>query len=116
MSDTGLHRQTISDVICRSPNNPDGAFPYKRQKQPQFDERMRKQRVAYAELGPITRRVKAGTWEETKDEVGFGDHTPASKTGAINSTHNPSWLTRADKKDKGVESGGSSKYGVKPQV
>ena len=77
---------------------------------------MRKQRVAYAELGPIALRVKAGTWETTNHEVGFGDHTPASKTGAINSTHNPSWLTLADKKKNGVESGGSSKYDVKPHV
>ena len=77
---------------------------------------MRKQRLAYATHGPIAQSIANGTWEQDKVTFGFGDHTPASKTGAVNSTHDPCWRTREDKQKEGIPSGGSSKYGVKPQV
>ena len=63
---------------------------------------MRAQRVAYATHGPIAKVIDSGKWDKRKHEFGFGDHTPASKTGAVNSTHDPSWLTREDKKKNGL--------------
>ena len=44
------------------------------------------------------------------------DHTPTTKNGIVNSSHDPYWLTPEDKKKEGVPSSGSSKYAVKPQV
>ena len=116
MRDTGFAKNTIRAAICRSPENPGGAFPYTKQKQPQFDARARAQRVAYAKHGPISKLVASGKWDQEKRTIAWGDHTPASKTGAVNRSHDPCWLNLEDKKKNGVPSAGSSKYSCKPQV
>ena len=92
------------------------ARPYKKQKTPQLDDRIRKQRLAYAMYGPIAQLVRSGQWDEKKHTLAFVDHTPTSKNGAVNSSHDPCWLTPEDKNSEGVPSSGSSKYAVKPQV
>ena len=60
--------------------------------------------------------MKSGQWEEKKHTLAFVDHTPTSKNGVINSSHDPCWRTPEDKKKEGIPSSGSSKYAVKPQV
>ena len=45
--------ETIRRAICRSGGTRGGVFPYRKQKTPQFDDRIRKQRVAYANYSPI---------------------------------------------------------------
>ena len=92
------------------------ARPYKKQKSPQLDSRIQKQRLAYAMFGPIAQLVQKGEWEEKKHTIAFVDHTPTSKNGVINSSHDPCWRTPEDKKSEGLPSGGSSKYAVKLQV
>ena len=67
-------------------------------------------------FGPIAQLVQKGEWEEKKHTIAFVDHTPTSKNGVINSSHDPCWRTPEDKKSEGLPSGGSSKYAVKPQV
>ena len=93
-----------------------GARPYKKQKTPQLDKRIRDQRLAYAELGPVAQLMKSGQWEAKKHTIAWIDHTPTSKTGCVNSSHDPYWCTPEEKKKEGIPSAGSSKYGVKPQV
>ena len=92
------------------------ARPYKKQKTPQLDERIRKQRLAYAQLGPVAQLVASGEWESKKHTLAFVDHTPTAKEGVVNSSHDPCWRTPEDKKKNGIPSGGSSKYSIKPQV
>ena len=92
------------------------ARPYKKQKTPQLDKRIKAQRLAYAKLGPVAQLVASGKWEEEKHTIAFLDHTPTSLNGVVNSSHDPCWLTPEDKKKDGVPSAGSSKYSVKPQV
>ena len=66
-----------------------GARPYKKQKTPQLDKRIREQRLAYAEIGPVAQMMKKGEWEAKKHTIAWIDHTPTSKTGAVNSSHDP---------------------------
>ena len=81
-------------------------------KTPQFDDRIRKQRVAYANYSPIGLAARDGGLMQRK--VGsFGIITPTSKTGAINRSHDPAWLTKEDRDTEGVPSVGSSKFSIK---
>ena len=66
--------------------------------------------------GPIAQLVRSGQWDEKKHTLAFVDHTPTSKNGAMNSSHDPCWFTPEDKNSEGVPPNGSSKYAVKPQV
>lgn len=111
MRELGHHPDTISAAVKKL-----GARPYKKQKTPQLDPRIRSQRLAYSQLGPVAKLIASGQWEQKKHTIAWIDHTPTSKTGAVNSSHDPYWCTPEDKKEEGVPSGGSSKYGVKPQV
>ena len=81
--------ETIRRAICRSGGTRGGAFPYRKQKTPQFDDRIRKQRVAYANYSPIGLAARDGGVDEEKEGWIFWDHTPTSKTGAINRSHDP---------------------------
>ena len=85
--------ETIRRAICRSGGTRGGVFPYRKQKTPQFDDRIRKQRVAYANYSPIGLAARDGRFDEEKEGWIFWDHTPTSKTGAINRSHDPEWLT-----------------------
>ena len=78
--------ETIRRAICRSGGTRGGAFPYRKQKTPQFDDRIRKQRVAYANYSPIGLAARDG---EEKEGWIFWDHTPTSKTRAINRSRDP---------------------------
>ena len=102
--------ETIRRAICRSGGTRGGAFPYRKQKIPQFDDRIRKQRVAYANYNPIGLAARG---DEEKEGWIFWDHTPTSKTGAINRSHDPAWLTKEDRDTEGVPSAGSSKFSIK---
>ena len=99
----------IRRAICPSDGTRDGAFPYRKQKTPQFDDRIRKQRVAYANYSPICLAARNGGFGEEKEGWIFWDHTPTSKTGGINRSHDPAWLTKEDRDTDGVPSAGSSK-------
>ena len=81
--------ETIRRAISRSSGTRGGAFPYRKQKTPQFDDRIRKQRVAYANYSPIGLAARDGGGDEEKEGWIFWDHTPTSKTGAINRSHSP---------------------------
>ena len=105
--------ETIRRTICRSGGNPGGAFPYRKQKTPQFDNRIQTQRVAYAMWSPIGLAARDGSFDEEKKGWIFWDHTPTSKTGAINRSHDPAWLTKEDRDAEGVPSAGSSKFSIK---
>ena len=105
--------ETIRRAICRSGGTRGGAFPYRKQKTPQFDDRIRKQRVADANYSPIGLAARDGGFDEEKEGWIFWDHTPASKTGAINRSHDPAWLTKEDRDTEGVPSAGSSKFSIK---
>ena len=105
--------ETIRRAICRSGGTRGGAFPYRTQKTPQFDDRIRKQRVAYANYSPISLAVRDGRFDEEKEGRIFRDHTLTSKTGAINRSHDPAWLTKEDRDTEGVPSAGSSKFSIK---
>ena len=106
--------ETIRRAICRSGGTRGGAFPYRKQKTPQFDDRIRKQRVAYANYSPIgLAAAQHGGFDEEKEGWIFWDHTPTSKTGAINRSHDPAWLTKEDRDTEGVPSAGSSKFSIK---
>ena len=94
--------ETIRRAICRSGGTRSGAFPCGKQKTPQFDDRIRKQRVAYANYSPI------GGLDEEKEGWTFWDHTPTFKTRAMNRRHDPAWLTKEDRDIEGVPSVGSS--------
>ena len=111
MRDLGHKWETVANAVKKLK-----ARPYKKQKTPQLDSRIQTQRLAYATLGPVAQLVLNGEWEEKKHTLAWVDHTPTSKNGVINSSHDPCWLTPGDKKKDGVPSGGSSKYAVKPQV
>lgn len=100
--------ETIRRAICRSGGTRGGAFPYRKQKTPQFDDRIRKQRVAYANYSPIGLPAR----DEEKEGWIFLDHT-STKTGAINRSHDPAWLTKEDRDTEGVPSAGSSKFSIK---
>ena len=52
---------------------------------------------------------------ETGEKEGwiFWDHTPTSKTGAINRGHGPAWLTKEDRDTEGVPSAGSLQFSIK---
>ena len=52
-------------------------------------------------------------FDEEKEGWIFWDHTPTSKTGAINRSHDPAWLTKEDRDTEGVPSAGSSKFSIK---
>ena len=105
--------ETIRRAICRSGGTRGGAFPYRKQKTPQFDDRIRKQRVAYANYSPIGLAARDEGVDEEKEGWIFWDHTPTSKTGAINRSHDPAWLTKEDRDTEGVPSAGSSKFSIK---
>ena len=53
-------------------------FPYLKQKTPQFDDRIRKQRVAHANYSPIGLAARDGGFE--KEGWIFWDHASTSKT------------------------------------
>ena len=105
--------ETIRRAICRSGGTRGGAFPYRKQKTPQFDDRIRKQRVAYANYSPIGLAARDGEFDEEKEDWIFWDHTTTSKTGAINRSHDPAWLTKKDRDTEGVPSAESSKFLIK---
>ena len=105
--------ETIRRAICRSGGTRGGAFPYRKQKTPQFDDRIRKQRVAYANYSPIGLAARDGEFDEENECWIFWDLTFTSKTGAINRSHDPTWLTKEDRDTEGVPSAGSSKYLIK---
>ena len=105
--------ETIRRAICRSGGTRGGAFPYRKQKTPQFDDRIRKQRVAYANYSPIGLAARDGGFDEEKEGWIFWDHTPTSKTEAINRSHDSAWLTKEDRDTEGVPSAGSSKFSIK---
>ena len=111
LRELGHKRDTISNAVKKI-----GARAYKKQKTPQLDPRIREQRLAYAKLGPVAQLIENGQWEAKKHTIAWIDHTPTSKTGSVNSSHDPHWCTPEDKKKEGIPSAGSSKYGVKPQV
>ena len=54
-------------------------------------------------MGGLMKRKKVGS---------FGI-IPTSKTGAINRSHDPAWLTKEDRDTEGVPSAGSSKFSIK---
>ena len=80
--------ETIRRAICRSGGTRGGAFPYRKQKTPQFDDRIRKQRVAYANYSPIGLAARDGGFDEKKEDWMFWDHTllhssvPRSSSGS----------------------------------
>ena len=79
--------ETIRRAICRSGGTRGDAFPYRNQKTPQFDDQIRKQRVAYANYSPIGLAARDGGFDAEKEGCIFWDHTHTSKTGAINRRH-----------------------------
>ena len=105
--------ESIRRAICRPGGTRGGAFPYRKQKTPQFDDRIRKQRVAYANYSPIGLAARDGVGDEEKEGCIFWEHTPTSKTGAINRSHDPAWLTKEDRDTEGVPSVVSSKVSIK---
>ena len=105
--------ETIRRAICRSGGTRGGAFSYRKQKTPQFDDRIRKEQVAYANYGTIGLAARDGGFDEEKEGWIFWDHTPTSKTAAINRSHDPAWLTKEDRDTEGVPSAGSSKFPIK---
>ena len=68
--------ETIRRAICRSGGTRGGAVPYRKQKTPQFDDRIRKQRVAYANYSPIGLAARDGGFDEEKEGWIFWDDTP----------------------------------------
>jgi len=114
---TGHARKTLRRAVDRrTPQNPNGAHPYIKQKSPSFDPRIRKQRKAYASHGLIAKLIEDGEWETEKRYVCWADHTPCAKNGSPNRSHDPSWLTKEDRDREGVPAAGSSKFTIKPQV
>ena len=105
--------ETIRRAICRSGGTRGDASPYRKQETRQFDDRIRKQRVAYANYSPIGLAARDGGFDEEKEGWIFWDHTPTSKTGAINRSHDPAWLTKEDRDTESVLSAGSSKSSIK---
>ena len=87
--------ETIRRAICRSGGTRGGVFPYRKQKTPQFDDRIRRQRVAYANYSPIGLAARDGGFDEEKEGWIF------------------SWLTKEDRDTEGVPSAGSSKFSIK---
>ena len=57
-------------------------------------------------------QLEVGGFDEEKGWI-FWDHTPTCKTGAINRSHDPTWLTKEDRDTEGVPSAGSSKFSIK---
>ena len=105
--------ETIRRAICRSGGTRGGAFPYRKQKTPQFDDWIRKERVAHANYSSIGLEARDGEFDEEKEGWIFWDHTPTSKTGAINRSHDPAWLTKEDRDTEDAPSAGSSKFSIK---
>ena len=97
--ETPFDRKTLRKKLKKSPENSDGTFPYIPQKVPQLDDRIKKQSLSYATLGPVAQMMKNGTWEQEKHTIGWLDHTLTSKTDAVNRSHDPKWMTKK-KKDK----------------
>ena len=50
--------------------------------------------------------------DEEKEGWIFWDHTPTSKTRAINRSLDPAWLKKEDRDTEGVPSAGSSKFSI----
>ena len=71
--------ETIRRAICRSGGTRGGAFPYRKQKTPQFDDRIRKQRVAYANYSPIGLAARDGGLMKRKKVGSFGIIPPPPK-------------------------------------
>ena len=111
LRDLGHKWETVANAVKKLKTR-----PYKKQKSPQLDSRIQTQRLAYATLGPVAQLVLKSEWEEKMHTLAWVDHTPTSKNGVVNSSHDQCWLTPGDEKKEGVPSGGSSKYAVKPQV
>ena len=59
--------ETIRRAICRSGGTRGGAFPYRKQKTPQFDDQIRKQRVAYANYSSIGLATQDEGFDEEKE-------------------------------------------------
>jgi len=55
LRELGHKRDTISNAVKKL-----GARPYKKQKTPQLDSRIREQRAAYAKLGPVAQLIENG--------------------------------------------------------
>ena len=60
---------------------------------------------------PIGIAARDGGVDEEKEVLIFWNHTPTSKTGAIN--RSPAWLTKEDRDTEGVPPAGSSKFSIK---
>ena len=71
--------ETIRGAICRSGGTQGGALPYRKQKTPQFDDRIRKQRVAYANYSPIGLAARDNGFDEEKKVASFGIIPPPPK-------------------------------------
>ena len=105
--------ETIRRAIFRSGATRGGAFPYRKLKTPQFDDRIRKQRVTYTNDSPNGLAARDGGFDEEKEGWIFWDHTPTSKIEAINRSHDPAWLTKEDRDTEDVPSAGFSKFSIK---
>ena len=105
--------ETFRKAIGRYGGTRGDAFPYPKQKTPHFDDRIRKQRVAYANYSPIGLAARDGGFDEEKEGWIFWDHNPTFTTGAINRNHDPAWLTKEDRDTESVPSAGSSKFSFK---
>jgi len=69
----------IRRAICWSGGNGGGAFPHRKQKTPQFDDRIRKQRVAYANHSSIGLAARDGGVMKRKKVGSFGIIPPPPK-------------------------------------
>ena len=105
--------ETIRRAICRSGGTRGGAFPYQSQKTPQFDDRIRMQRVAYANYSHIGLAAGDEGFDEKREGWIFWYHTPTFKTGPINRSHDHARLTKEDQDTEAVPSAKSSNFSIK---
>ena len=62
---------------------------------------------------PIGLAARDDSFDEEKKKWIWWDHTPVSKEGSINRSHDPCWLTKEDRDNEGVPAAGSSKFSLK---
>ena len=106
--------ETIRRAICRSGGTRGGDFPYRKQKTPQFDDRIRKQRVAYANYSPIGLAARDGGLMKRKKVGSFGIIPPPPKQEqSIEVMTLYGFNTKEDRDTEGVPSAGSSKFSIK---
>ena len=92
--------ETIRRDICRAGGMKDDAFPYCKQKTPQFDDRIRRQRLAYANWSAIGLAARDGRFDEEKKKWIFWDHDSC-------------WRNKEDRDTEGVPATRSSKFSLK---